>query len=141
MADAPKKSFADKLQSINKPTLYFVLVLVTSLPLLVSGIAVPDEPDPPSAALYSSLMQVPEGKTLLLQSDWTNSTRGESAGQFKAVMRIIMRKHLKVCMFTLADPQAPQVVRDAMRELNDEQRAHNLPPFEEWNDWVHIGFF
>jgi len=140
MADAPKKSFADKLQSLNKPTLFLILVLVTSIPLFFQ-IDVPNKPDPPAIALFTELMQIPDNSTVLIQSDWTLSTRGESEGQFKAVMRILMRRHIKACLFTLADPQAPQVARDAIRELNEEQVAHNLPTYDEWKDWVHIGFF
>jgi len=141
MADAPKKSFADRLQSINKPTLFFILIILTSIPLFFGGVIVPDEPDPPVIELYKQLESIPAGKTVLLQSDWTLSTRGESMGQFKSVFRILMRQHVKVCLFTLADPQAPQVARDAIRELNVEQADHHEPLFNEWTDWIHIGYF
>ncbi len=141
MADAPKKSVGEKLQSISKPTLFAILVSVITIPLFIKGINVPDEPDPPAIALFETLMDIPEGRTVLLQSDWTNGTRGESGGQFKAVLRILARRHIKACMFTLADAQAPQVARDVLRELNDEQRAHGQPTYDEWKDWVHIGFF
>jgi len=141
MADAPRKSLGDRLQSINKPTLFLILIILTSIPLFFNGLTVPDEPDPPTIELYRQLENIPAGKTVLLQSDWTLSTRGESLGEFKAVFRILMRQHVKVCMFTLADPQAPQVARDAVSELNQEQVANHQPPFEEWNDWIHIGYF
>jgi hypothetical protein len=146
---APKKTFGEILQSINKPTLFGVLVLLTAVPLWLldtgkagkPSLIIPDQPDPPASALFQAVMQLPENSTVLIQSDWTNSTRGESGGQFKALLRMLIRKHIKACMFSLADPQAPQVVRDVMRALNEEQRAQKLPPYVEWNDWVHIGYF
>jgi hypothetical protein len=141
MADVPKKSFADKLQSINKPTLFLILILCTSVPLFFSGLQVPNEPEQPTIDLYKKLMEMPEGSTVLLESDWTNSTRGESGGQFKALLRILMRKKLKVCIYTAADPQAPKVSRDTMRALNAERTAKGEAPYKEWEDWLNIGYF
>lgn len=140
MSDVPKKSLADILQSINKPTLYLILIALTSIPLFIP-MTVPNVPEKSTEDLYQALMKIPEGKTVLMESDWTNSTRGESMGQFKALMRIIMRKKLKVCIYTAADPQAPKVSRDTIRSLNQERKDHNEPPFTEWNDWVSLGYF
>jgi len=51
--------------------------LCSSIPLF-SKIVVPREPVPASIDLYKTLMTIPEGSTILLESDWTLSTRGES---------------------------------------------------------------
>src|SRR5579862_4417824 len=143
MADVTKKSLGDKLQSINRSTLFLILIIVTSVPLLIPGIKVPNRPDVPAQDLYQQLMAIPEGSTVLIQSDWTNSTRGESGGQFNALMRILMRRHIKAAIFTAADPQAPDVAKDALRVLNKQQADAQppLPAYAEWTDWVHLGFF
>lgn len=141
MSDAPKKNLGDKLQSISKPVLFLILILATSIPLWIPGITVPNEPEKPAMDLFAKVMALPEGSTVLVESDWTNSTRGESGGQFKALFRILMRRHIKACIYTAADPQAPKVARDALRMLNDEQRAKHLPTYDEWTDWLSIGFF
>jgi hypothetical protein len=141
MADVPQKSFADKLQSISKPTLFLILILCTSLPLFFPKVQVPNEPEKPTIDLYQAVMQIPEGKTVLLASDWTNSTHGESGGQFKSLMRILMRKKIKVAIYTSADPQAPKVARDNIRDLNKERTDKGEPPYQEWNDWVSLGFY
>jgi hypothetical protein len=140
MADAPKKTLGEKLQSINKPTLFLILILTTSIPLFLPG-KVPNEPDPPTKALFANVMDIPDGSTVLIESDWTNSTRGESAGQFKALLRMLIRKHIKSCIYTAADPQAPKVARDTIRSLNEEQAAKGKPKYEEWTDWIHLGYF
>lgn len=140
MADAPPKTFAERLQSVSRHSLFLVLLVVTTIPLWLP-FKVPNEPDLPTKRLYAALMSVPEGSTVLIESDWTISTRGESAGQFKALMRILMRRKIKACVYTAADPQAPKVARDVMRTLNEERKRMNLPPYEEWKDWVHLGYF
>lgn len=140
MADAPPKTLAERLQSVSRHTLFLILLVVTTVPLWLT-FTVPNEPDLPTKRLYAALMSVPEGSTVLIESDWTISTRGESAGQFKALMRILMRRKLKACIYTAADPQAPKVARDAIRVLNEERKRANLPPYEEWKDWVHLGYF
>jgi len=88
---------------------------------------VPNEPEAPTVDLYQAVMKIPENDTILLASDWTNSTRGESAGQFKALMRILMRRKIKVAIYTSADPQAPKVSRDMIGDLNKERRDKGEP--------------
>src|ERR1051325_3832895 len=140
MAGAPKVSVRDKMQSIKKPILYLILILTTSFPLFLP-LKVPNEPDLPAQRLFAGIMNIPDGSTVLIESDWTNSTRGESAGQFKALLRMLMRKNIKSCIYTAADPQAPKVARDTIRSLNEEQAAKGKPKYEEWKDWVHLGYF
>lgn len=140
MADVPAKTLGEKLQSINRSTLFLILILATSVPLFFP-VALPNRTDAPAQDLYQKLMTLPEGSTVLVQSDWTQSTRGESGGQFNALMRILMRRHIKACIYTAADPQAPEVARNAILDLNKQQADAGLPPYSEWNDWVHLGFF
>ncbi len=139
--EAPKgKTFAEKLQSISKSWIYLVLIIFTSVPLFLTGLKVPNDPEKSTIDLYSAIMAIPEGKTILIESDWTNSTHGESGGQFKALMRLIARKKLKACIYTAADPQAPKVSRDTLRSLNDEFKKSGIV-FNEWTEWVNLGYF
>ncbi|MBN9500860.1 MAG: hypothetical protein BGO01_00870 [Armatimonadetes bacterium 55-13] len=136
------KTLGEKMQSLSKNMLYLVLVAVISIPLLfMKGCQVPGKPEEPTIELFYRLMTIPEGSTVLLSSDWTNSTRGESAGQFEALMRILMRRNVKVCIFTSADPQAPQVARDEMLVLNAERVKEGEKPYEQWNDYLVLGYF
>ncbi len=133
-------SLGEKLMSIPKWALYVVLILVASVPLFVP-IKVPNQPIEPAIDLYGSLMNLPEGSTVLLASDWTKSTRGESNGSFDALVKILMRRNIKLAIYSSGDPQAPQVARDAIAVLNNEQRAKGLKTYDRWNDWVTVGFF
>lgn len=148
MAQAPNRSLADKLMGISKPWIFATLIVVTTVPLFFGGIKVPNKPEQSTMDFYAALNQVPAGKTVLIDSDWTNSTRGESGGQFEALVRILMRRKVKMAFFTLADPQAPQVVRDTITRLNVEAAADqakgvaNAPaPLRPWEDYVMLGYF
>lgn len=138
--EKPSVSLGERLQSLPKPVLYLILVCVTTIPLFFS-MSVPSKPEECTMDLYKVLMNIPEGKTVLISSDWTNSTRGESAGSFEAVMRILMQRKAKICIFTAADAQAPQVARDEITAMNADRRNNGEQPYEEWNDYLVLGYF
>ena len=146
MAQPEKKTTGEKLQSVNKSTLYAVLFIVTSIPFWLNlagmpGIKIPNQPEVSTVDLFRTLMSLKEGSTILVASDRTNSTRGESGGQFDAIMRILMRRKIKVAIYTTADPQAPQVARDEIAVLNKERTDAGQAPYARWNDYVVLGFF
>ena len=97
-----------KLQTLDRRILYAVLVVTTAASLFIH-VEIPVNADVSSKDLYIALMDIPPEKTILIESDWTNSTRGESAGHFEALMRILMSRGQKFAIYSLADPQAPQV--------------------------------
>src|SRR5262249_46204253 len=76
-----------------------------------------------------------------LGSDWTNSSRGENAPAFEAVMRIFMRKHIKVAIYSMSDASAPEVARLAIGRLNEENKLAGDPEYKRWEDYVVLGFF
>jgi hypothetical protein len=129
-----------KLQAMPKQVIYLVLILVTTVPLFFD-VAVPNEPLEATQDYYATLEQLPEGSRVLLASDWTGSTRGESKGAFRSTLNILIRRKAKVAFYTTADPQAPRVAQDAINELNAERRRANLPEFKRWEDWISLGYF
>ncbi len=135
-----KGNLGEKLQSLPKPILYLILILATSIPLFFPT-EVPNEPVESTKDFYATLMALPEGSKVLLMSDWTGSTRGESKGAFRSIFKILIRRKAKVAIYSAADPQAPRVAQDAINELNMERKRKNLPTFDRWNDWVNIGYF
>lgn len=140
MPDDGAKSFGEKLQSVPKQVLYLVLAIVITIPLLMKPIKLPDRPDDDTVDLYANLMKIPEGSSILIGTDWTNSTRGESGGEFEAVIRILMQRNIKFGIFA-GDPQAPQVAKNEIRIINDERVKKGQKPYVRWNDYVMLGFF
>jgi hypothetical protein len=136
----PEKSFWDKAQAIDRRVLYAVLILCTAVSLFFKT-EIPVNPDESSKDLYVTLMTMDPQKTVLIESDWTNSTRGESAGHFEALMRILMNRDIKFVVYAIADPQAPQVARDAMRRILDERKAQGLREYKIWTDYLDLGYF
>ena len=134
------RTMGEKLQSIPKQVIYLLLIVVTTIPLFVNG-TVPNKPVDSSIDLYATLMTLPTDKPVLIASDWTGSTRGESKGAFKSILRILMRRGVKFAIYSAADPQAPRVAQDVIEELNLERAAKNEPRYERWNDWINVGYF
>lgn len=133
-------SIGEKMMSIPKWVLYLILIVIASVPLFIK-IPVPNTPLEPAIDLYGTLMNLPEGSTVLIASDWTKSTRGESNGHFDSLMKVLMRRKIKACIYSSGDPQAPQVARDAIGVLNMERKANGQPAYERWNDWITVGYF
>lgn len=133
-------SLGDKLQMVPKWALYLILITVTSLPLFLE-VRVPNKPVESTVDLFAKVMSLQQGDVVLIGSDWTNSTRGESGGEFQAIVRILMRKGVKFAVYATADPQAPQVATDAMAALNAERKAKGEPEYARYRDWVNIGYF
>ena len=129
-----------KLQTLDRRILYAVLVVTTAASLFIH-VEIPVNADVSSKDLYIALMDIPPEKTILIESDWTNSTRGESAGHFEALMRILMSRGQKFAIYSLADPQAPQVARDALQRINIERKGQNLKTYEPWVDYMELGYF
>lgn len=136
----PQVPFAQRIGSLSSQALYLFLVVATVIPLFLSY-PLPSKAEDQSVDLYTNLMALPKDKPLMISSDWTNSSRGESAGQFEALMRILMRNEVKFFFFSIADPQAPQVARDVIRRINEERKAAGERPYEAWKDYVDAGFY
>lgn len=138
--ETPKPGIGEKLQSFPRWVLYVVLIIAASVPLF-KPVDVPNKPSDEAVDFYASLMALPEGARVLVASDWTGSTRGESGGSFDAMMKILIRKKCKVALYSTGDPQAPQVAKDAITRLNAERKAKGEPIFKNFEDWVHLGYF
>ncbi len=134
----PNRTFAEKLQSVDRRVLYTILIALTSLPLFLK-IVLPNRPNGESIDAFMQLMNAPTDKLVLVESDWTISTRGENSGHLENTVRILMRRGIKFAMYSWADPQAPQVARNVVRAINEERVAAGQPVYREWEDWIDLG--
>jgi hypothetical protein len=87
-------------------------------------------------------MQLDPAKPVIIQSDWTNSSKGESAGQYQALLRILMRRNIKFFVISVGDPQAPDVSKAVIQQINTERLATSPPEreYKLWEDWIDGGF-
>jgi hypothetical protein len=85
-------------------------------------------------------MSLQPGDVVLIQSDYTKGTRGESQGQLEGLLRILMRREVKFWVYSLVDPQAPQVAKDVIDRVNEERRESGKRPYRKWEDYVELGY-
>lgn len=138
MAQVP---LIQRLQSIDSKVLYALLIVATVVPLFIPGIVVPTKTSPETEALYIALSEVPEGGVVVIETDWTVSSRGESQGQLEAVFRVLRERNAKFVFYSGADPQAPQVARNVLRKLNSDLEKEGKQPFKPWEEYVDLGYF
>ncbi|HWD38590.1 MAG TPA: hypothetical protein VG944_07055 [Fimbriimonas sp.] len=134
------KSFGDKLQSLPRTWLFLILLLAASVPLFVP-IALPNAPSQSSEDFFANVMSLKAGDKVLVASDWTKSTRGESGGECEALLRMLIRKKIKIAMYSSGDPQAPQVFRDTIGEIAKDELDHGEAPYQQFQDYVVCGYF
>ncbi len=133
-------TLAEKLQSLPKPMIYGILLVVATIPLFFS-VKLPNKCIDPSIDFYAQAMKLPDGSKVIICSDWTNSTRGESKGEMEALLRILMRKNIKFVLLSIGDPQAPQVAKDTIREVTSAEELHGGKHYKEFEDYVNLGYF
>lgn len=131
-----------KAGSFNLPRemLFIVLFVVCSVLVFVKT-ELPNRVSDSSADLYKVLKNLDKTKPVFLQSDWTNSTRGESGAQFDSLVRILIRERIKIGLLSGGDAQAPEVARKAIERIARETEAISGQPYRRWEDWVYIGYF
>lgn len=134
-----KRTVWQVLDAVDRRVLYLILAVVATLGLFVR-IDIKVDPDAYAKDLYAGLMNLDPSKPVLVQSDWTNSTRGENSGHMEALYRILMARGVKFLIYGF-DPQSPQVARDVMRRINEERAALGLRKYEPWVDYVDLGYF
>lgn len=139
-----KKSFGDKIQSVDRSILYLILFIVVSLPLVYTKYAnqpLRIKPEIYTKDTYVLLRNLGPTDTIIIDSGFTNSSRGENGGQLEAVLRMCMRQGVKFVLFSSVDPQSPQIARDFIRRLNKERTEKGLPFYKKWDDYIEMGFF
>jgi len=138
--ERPRRSLADALQSLPKPVLYGILILFTAVPLFLK-VKLPNRPEPFNVAFYDQLMKIPDGGRVLIASDWTNSTRGESMGGFEVLLKILMRKNIKFAVYSTGAAEAPQVARDVIRDVSQREAQTGGRAYVPFEDYVVLGYF
>lgn len=137
---APAKTLGEKLQSLNRLTLYIILIIGATIPAFLP-FSVPNEPVPASRDFFRHLNELQEGDTVLIETDWTKSTRGESQGHMENLLRILMRRGVRFAIYSCADPQAPRVARDLIVDIAAEHEKDFGVAYNRWEHWVNLGYY
>jgi hypothetical protein len=129
------------LQNLDRRILYVTLVVLCSLFLFVPG-ELPVSVEKQTVDLYSKLMTIPTDKPVIIETDWTVSTRGENMGHLESLVRILMARKVKFAFFT-ATSEAPavQVSRSVVDRINEERKKAGLYEYKPGEDYISIGLF
>lgn len=133
-------NFFVKLQNLDRRILYMFLIVGVTIGFYVKA-TIPTNTDPSSNSFYEFIMTTDPEKPVLVQSDWTNNTRGESMGHCMNLLRILMGRNIKFVIYSAADPIAPEVYRTTIRLVNEERIARGLDPYVSGVDYIDLGYF
>lgn len=128
--------FWQAILGLDRRVLYLILMILVGWQV-IKPIGAENVVSKRTQDLYDLIKGMQEGDVVLIESDWTNSTRGESRGQFQALMRLLMRKKIKF-IITSIDAQAVEVARNNIEEVAKEPGSND---YQEGRDYVIAGFF
>lgn len=132
----PEQTIWHSLQTLDRRWLYLILVILVMWQV-IAPLRTANVVSPPAEDMYTYLSSLQPGDFIVVESDWTNSTRGESRGHFESLMRLLMRKKVRFVL-TSIDPQAPQVARDVLEMLVKEPGNNN---YKEGQDYAIAGYY
>ena len=107
----------DRLQTIDRRIIYAALLLVIIIPL-VFPINLPTYPSKQSQDFYDTIEKVAKespNKIVIIDGQWSPSTRGENQWQTEAVMTHLMMRHLHFAILSF-DPQNNTVTQTQIVE-------------------------
>lgn len=136
MAMTPETSkprdFWERLQAIDRRVLYTLLLVVITLPLF-KPIRLPMVTMPSTQKLYQAIESVPQGGFAIVSATWSGGTRAENMPQTEAILRHLMKRRLRVAIFSF-DQQGSQFSYNIASRLAKEYG------YEYGKDWVHWGY-
>lgn len=121
------------LQTIDRRYLYALLILTVVLPFFMH-IQLPVAIEPATEDLYDAVEALPRNSFVLLAVDWSAGTRGENGQEQMAIMRHLMRRHLRFGMIDFADPQGKQLGEEMALQLEKQFG------YKEGVNWVNFGY-
>lgn len=130
--------FWQTLYAIDRRVLYGILMLLVGWQIL-KPITVPNVTMGMSKDLFDKVESLQPGDVVLIESDWTTSTAGESRGQFKALIRHLMRRQVKF-VTTAIDPLAPGIGEIYIEEVKREEPPDG-PRYQRGRDYEIAGYF
>jgi len=125
--------FWQRSQTIDRRIIYVILLLFILVPLFAQKFNLPIIPSKQSTDFYNTLQQVPTDKMVLIDGQWSPSTRGENQWQTQALLIHVMQRHLKFAILSF-DAQNNGVVQGMVDALAPKYG------YVEGRDYVNFGY-
>jgi hypothetical protein len=121
------------LQTVDRRYLYALLLMTVVLPFFLK-LQLPVTISPETEALYGAVEELPDRSFVLLGIDWAAGTRGENGPQTIAIIRHLMRKHLRFGILCFGDAQSKTLGEEISADLSKDFG------YQEGRDWVNFGY-
>lgn len=113
------------LQNIDRRILYLLLAIVVGLPLVLRVAVPPAVVLPQTRAFYETIENAAadpayKDKLVILSANYGAGTLADNNTQTEAVMRHLMKRHLKFAIFCSNDPQGRQLAQDIADRISPQ---------------------
>jgi hypothetical protein len=122
-----------RIQRIPRHYVYLLLAGVVVWQLLYP-IRLPVVPSVPTRGVYQAIQAVPDGKLVIISTDWDASTQAETAPQTQAVMHACFQNGKRFAIMNLQPPMGVKLANDLAEEAAREYGA------EYGVDWCNWGY-
>ena len=124
----------DILQRVDRRILYLILIVVVAIPTLYP-VNVPSPPTQMSRSLWDTIDKTPPDKVIILSSTWDRGTRGESQGQFDALLAHIMKRRIRFLLNSFIPPGPA----NAKLRIEEVSKKYGFD-YQYGRDWVSLGY-
>ena len=107
------------MQALDRRVIYVILLLSIIVPLLASHFTVPIVPSKQSQDFYDTVENIGRtqpDKLVIVDGNWSPSTRGENQWQTEAILTHLMKRHLHFAILSF-DPQNNTVTQQIIDQL------------------------
>lgn len=132
MNNPNKPDIWSRMQNIDRRYLYVLLMAVMIIPIF-KPIPLPMYITNSTQMAYDSVEQIPKNGFAMISCTWSGSTQAENRPQTEAILRHLMKRGIKVCVFSMEPVGATNsyIVAEAIaKEYN----------YKYGTQWVHLGW-
>lgn len=107
------------LQTIDRRIIYGLLLIAILIPLFFDKLPQSIIPDPSAIKFHDTVERIARdspNKLVIVDSEWTPSTRGESKWQSQAIITHLMQRHLHFALLTF-NPQNNALMQQIVDDL------------------------
>ena len=142
---AATEHWTERLQRFDRRWLFLLMGLAIVVPMIFP-IGLPIEPGSMTKAAFNAVEDLKEGDVVLISLDLDPASTPELEPFYRAVVRQLKRKHVKIAVTTTwyqAPPLVERWVREAIAQPQTSPPGYDGPPdvaYRNHDDYVYLGF-
>lgn len=132
MNNTSKPDIWSRMQEIDRRYLYVLLMIVMILPIFIK-MPLPMFITNSTQQAYDTVEHIPDHGFALISCSWSGSTQAENRPQTEAILRHLMKRGIKVCVFS-AEPVGATYSYNVAKAIAKEYN------YKYGTQWVHLGW-